>query len=225
MDLRLFKQIFILVIFLIIIGGVVFLIIRPYIFKKQIDQEKVFSPQIIETGYFNSGEGIINAYAKIRNLNPDWTFTKINYEFLFYGGDDELVKLVKGESFLLAQQVKFIVEPAIMIAYPSLRVKFNIIEPIKFEKVAPNPSLVQILNKEIIPEQNQVVITGEIRNNSFKALSKIEIIGVGFRGDKVEVVSRTIVFDLAPEGQQTFRLLFPKSDPGLSFETDAYGIE
>ena len=223
MDGRFLKQLFIFIIFLVLIGGIFLLSFKSIIFKKKVEIENVFSPQVVESGYLVGEKDSVNLYAKIRNSNLEWSFKRIGYVFNIYSGNNQLLKSVSGETFVSAQQIKFIIEPAAQISGIPSKITFELVEPVDFERSLTSASPVQIINKNVTSENGQVIINGDVKNNTIRAISKVEMVGVGYKGGAIEAVSKTTVSSLNSGEQDSFRMVFPDASEILNFEVEAYG--
>lgn len=131
---------------------------------------------IFEVLFIPTKEGLVDVIAEIRNDNLSYGIAQFSYTFELYGKENNLVATKKGNTFILPNSTKFIIEQAINLTGQAKTVKFIYDDP-KFEEVKEyiKPRL-QILGvRSTIPQENNqgtLAVQGNLVNQTNFDLDK-----------------------------------------------------
>ncbi len=132
-----------------------------------------------------------DAAAKITNPNPNFGLAQINYTFEFYGGNSELLKEQKGRSYLLPNEIKYLIEANVSVGQPVAQTRLKIETPDKsqWQKVRPEytPPRLFVQNRTFKFLENQpsvAEVSGVIKNDSDFDLESVDVSVVLFDADK-----------------------------------------
>lgn len=129
---RLFKKVFIVVIYLAVFTGLgtgVYFLIRP---KKSVPPPAptIFEVEIIWSQIFTGGADTYSVAAKIRNPNTNFGASDFNYNFYLYDTNNILIKALAGKSFIWPGESKYIVEGGISLLKVPVKAVFKIENPV-----------------------------------------------------------------------------------------------
>lgn len=163
----------------------------------------------INAFYVAPGESSV--LAKIRNTDPAVAAKRFRYTFDVYGKGGERIQTLHGQSFIYAQEIKYLLLPGVRAGVDEVeRVDFNVTE---FE-LAPShefrrPEItVPSFRTEII--QNHVEVTGDVTNQDEVNIPLVQVMAV-FRGAFGQVfgASFTQIEDIRVGERRLFTILYP----------------
>lgn len=129
---RLFKQIFIAIIYLAIFGvlgtGVYFLF-RPAPVPPAPPVPIIYPIKTIWSQPFIVGSNLYSAAAKIQNLNTNFGASGFNYSVYLYDTNNVLIETLTGESFIWPGESKYIVDGGIKLPKAPVKTVFEIKDP------------------------------------------------------------------------------------------------
>lgn len=129
---RLFKQIFIAIIYLAVFSGLgtgVYFLFRPTPMPFPPPAPTIYPIEIIWSQVFVSGPDLYSIGAKIRNSNTNFGASQFNYNFYLYDTNNILVKTLTGESFIWPGESKYIVEGGIDLLKAPIKAMLKIENP------------------------------------------------------------------------------------------------
>lgn len=129
---RLFKQIFIAIIYLAIFSGVgtgVYFLFRPTPAPPPPPAPTIYPIEIIWSQIFNSGPDTYSVAAKIRNPNTNYGASDFNYTVSLYDTNNVLIKVLTGKSFIWPGESKYIVDGGINLLKAPIKVVFETENP------------------------------------------------------------------------------------------------
>lgn len=129
---RLFKQIFIGVIYLAIFGGLgtgAFFLFRPTPVPPPPPAPTIYPVEIIWSQVFSSGTDTYSTAAKIRNPNTNFSASDFNYTINLYDTNNVLMKILTGKSFIWPGESKYIVDGGINLPKAPVKTIFEIKDP------------------------------------------------------------------------------------------------
>lgn len=130
---RLFKQIFIAVIFLAIFSGVgtgIYFLVRPTPAPLLPPAPTIFPIESLWAQSFVSGPGVYSVAAKIRNPNTNFGSSDFGYIFYLYDSGGNLLDTKTGKSFIWPGESKYVVEGGIGLSKLPAKAVFEIKNPI-----------------------------------------------------------------------------------------------
>lgn len=129
---RLFKQIFIGVIYLAIFGGLgtgAFFLFRPTPVPLPPLAPTIYPIEIIWSQVFSSGADTYSTAVKIRNPNTNFGASNFNYTVNLYDTNNVLMKILTGKSFIWPGESKYIVEGGINLPKAPVKAVSDIENP------------------------------------------------------------------------------------------------
>lgn len=130
---RLFKQIFIAIIYLAIFTGLgtgIYFLVRPMPAPLAAPAPTIYPVEIIWSQSLISGPGVYSVAAKIINPNTNFGASDFGYIFYLYDTNNVLVKTITGKSFIWPGESKYIVEGGINLLKAPIKSVFEIENPI-----------------------------------------------------------------------------------------------
>lgn len=148
--------------------------------------------EIISQEFIPTVSSDFDLVAKIKNPNNDWGIETLNYQFNIYDSDDELIGYKTGETYLLPQETKYIIEQRMALKMDPDRVELEIKE-INWRKLKDFEELeIRIKDKELkTTEQGFYKLVGNVENKSSYNLDKIEVTGLLFSNGKIMFAGTT----------------------------------
>lgn len=132
--------------------------------------------EVFEVSFIPTKEGLVDVLAEVRNDNFSYGIDQFSYTFELYGKENNLVATKKGNTFILPNSTKFIIEQAVKITSLPKRAEFHYTDP-KFKEVKEyvKPRL-QVLslkpNLNEGKEQGMLMIQGTLVNQTNFDLDK-----------------------------------------------------
>lgn len=129
---RLFKRIFIAVIYLAVfsgLGGGIYFLVRPTPMPLPPPAPTIYPVEIIWSQSFISGPNLYSVAAKIINSNTNFGASSFDYVFNLYDGDNNLTKTVTGKSFIWPGESKYIIEGGVNAMKAPVSAKLEIKNP------------------------------------------------------------------------------------------------
>lgn len=130
---RLFKKIFIAIVFLAIFSGLgtgIYFLLRPTSVPPLPLSPTIFPIDIIWSQIFASGQNIYSIGSKIRNPNTNFGASNFNYSIYLYDTNNVLIKVLAGKSFIWPGESKYIVEGGISLLKAPIKAVFEIENPV-----------------------------------------------------------------------------------------------
>jgi len=226
------KQIIIGLASLTVILGVMFLFVQlvgdsllyspPQERKDDTVDEIVFrDPDVIFSEFFKiSDRNIYDAVAYIKNSNTEVGASSIAYEFNFLGEGGEVLRKVSGETFILPNESKYIIEsaielPAISKSSSAQSMNFSIKE-VNWQRLAAfSPASLNIDNTVFVRENDVLAnrFSGVVNNTSPYNLKNVEVHAVLYEAGKPVAAGRTDMQDLLRETARAFQIVWPYALP------------
>ncbi len=129
---RIFKQIFIAVVYLAILTGIgtgVYFLFRKAPAPPPPPAPTIYPIETIWSQAFISGANIYSVAAKIRNPNTDFGASNFDYTFNLYDADNGLIKNLTGKSFIWPGESKYITQSGINLTKAPVKTVFEIKNP------------------------------------------------------------------------------------------------
>lgn len=129
---RLFKQIFIAVIYLAVFSGLgtgIYFLVRPTPISPSPPPPTIFPIESLWVQSFVSGPGVYSVAAKIRNPNTNFGSNDFSYTFYLYDSGGDLLDTKTGESFIWPGESKYVVEGGIGLSKSPVKAVFEIKNP------------------------------------------------------------------------------------------------
>ena len=170
--------------------------------------------------------------AQISNPNPNFGLVKLNYAFKYYSASDFLLGEKKGETYILPNQTKYLVEAGINVSQPIERTEIVLAEAPKAEwqRLTSDFELpdLYVYNKQFKILENQPAkaeASGIIKNKSVYDFDKVQIAVVLFdESKKVIGVNKTEARTILAGEERYFSTLwfnqFKKEMKSAEFQVD-----
>ena len=130
---RVFKKIFISIIYLAIFTGIgagtYFLIIKNQA-SSPLPAPTIFPVETIWAQSFLTGPKVYSVAAKIRNPNTAFGASNFEYSFYVYDSNNILIGTLNGNSFIWPGESKYIVEGGVSISRAPVKVGFEVKNPV-----------------------------------------------------------------------------------------------
>ncbi len=130
---RLFKQIFIAIIYLVIFSGIgagIYFLFRPTPTPPLPPPPTIYPIEVIWSQVFSSGTDTYSTAAKIKNPNTDFGASDLNYKVYLYDTNGVLIKALAGKSFIWPGESKYIVEGGINLLKAPIKAILKIENPV-----------------------------------------------------------------------------------------------
>ena len=164
--------------------------------------------------------------AKVKNPNNDQGADMINYEFDLYDSVNQLIGTRAGNTYILPQETKYIVEQKFSTdkAIARIEFKFNNIYWVKLSQI--NDLELGIKNTEYqIAEDGSNLLVGAIENKTSYDLDTIKVVGVLFDENKnIIAAGETSMNTVLRNESRGFEIFWPYPIPAevKSFDVKVY---
>lgn len=166
--------------------------------------------------------------AQIKNPNRDWGVESLKYRFNLYSKDNELIGDKEGETYILPQEAKYIIEqrfPVLPLPHDPSLLPWELelkLEEISWRKLKDFEEIeLRIKDKELkISEQGFNKLVGNVENKSSYDLDKIQVIGLLFSNSKIIAAGITEMRTILMGETRYFEINWPykTTEPITSFE-------
>lgn len=170
--------------------------------------------KIIETKILPVVPGVFSAYARLLNPNPELSASALNYRFTFRNAQKKIIREERRQSYILAQESKFLVLPALDFAEVPVSAEIALSDINWTSRVPPLEVRFEILleNSGLNPE-GQFFVEGLVRNLEGFGIKTVPLTVVVFDSANQNVIAlnATTVFDLKALESRYFRVIWPRS--------------
>jgi hypothetical protein len=177
--------------------------------------------KVTKAGYVESGiNGKFDLYVDINNPNNFFGVQHFDYEFKILKADGSMAKSVKGKSFIMPGESKFIVEHNVAVEEAPERVIFEVANPqwVEFSGDYLQKPELRVVNKqynEIVGGIGYFEATGLIKNESPYDFTEIKIIVIlKDSTGNVVALNSTIMGGLRSGENRDFRVFWPNRFSG-----------
>jgi hypothetical protein len=156
----------------------------------------------------------ISLLGEITNPNSNFGVQSFTYQFKVIGPFGSLLKTINGQSFIYPGEIKYILEPALMINLQDVnRVELSVIPESIMWKEFIKPILTYHSLKTAASNQ-AVSVKGIIKNESPLLISQVKITAILYNssGNKILNASYTTITDLKGQEERLFSIELPKGD-------------
>lgn len=201
---RLYKKIFIAVVYLVIFSGLgtgIYFLVRPTPIPPTPPAPTIYPIQVLWSQAFVVGQDFYSIGAKIRNPNTDFGASYFTYTFNLYDASGAPLTAAAGESFIWPGESKYLISGGINIAKAPVKVELVIGEPVwhevkEFKGVDLTLGNISF-NKPKSSSGIFFTVNGMAGNNTSYDLGKIYVAAVVFdKGDRPVAVNSTILDNL-----------------------------
>lgn len=129
---RLFKKIFIAVIYAAVFGMIgtgIYFLVRPAPLPPSPPAPIIYPIEIIWSQAFTSDANLYSVAAKVRNPNTNFGASQFDYNFYLYDANNVLIKTLRGESFIWPGESKHIIQGGVNLPKVPLKTIFEINNP------------------------------------------------------------------------------------------------
>lgn len=193
----------------------------PCIPCEQIRLEKI---KILAIKFIETEPQIYDVVAKIKNPNFNYGTPDLIYKFNFYNANDKLILSISDKSFILPNQVKYLVKSRIKINEIPVRVTLSF-EPITWKKIT-NPIYLNfpIIDKVYSLNSGDIgfsQLTGKIINKTNFSFQKVEIKGVLLdKSGNILAINKTEINEFLSNETREFKFFWSKPFNGEVAESD-----
>jgi len=186
---------------------------------ENIEQIKILNKEFIQT--------VADSYdlvARIKNPNIYLGGEILNYKFSLYDNNNQLIGVRTGKTYILPQEVKYIIETRVGSDKTVSEIDFEITN-IVWKKINEiNDLEIRIKNKEYQKFETSSKLVGTIENKTSYNFNTIEIAGVLFdENDKIIAVSKTSMNTVLMNESRGFEMVWPYAVSEIkSFDVRAY---
>jgi hypothetical protein len=168
--------------------------------------------RVLKTEILPVTDTLDSVYSQIFNPNSDISASDIQYELLLKGSGGNILNTIKGDSYLLAGESKFLLSPTVA-ANPllaSVELKFGEIHWTKFKPQFVLKLSVLQANTGTAPE-GKFFVEGLVRNPEGYRVKKVEVAIVVFdkTNQNIQAINSTVLTDLLPLESRYFRVIWP----------------
>lgn len=130
---RLFKRIFISVIYLAIFSGLgtgIYFLVRPTPVPLPPPAPTIYPVETIWAQSFLTGPKIYSVAAKVRNPNTNFGASNFSYSFYAYDSNNVLISTLNGNSFIWPGESKYIVIGGVSVSKAPVKLGFEVKNPV-----------------------------------------------------------------------------------------------
>lgn len=244
MPYRTFKQLIIIAIYLLILAGIgtgLYFHYRaePTCFdgKKNQGEEEVDcggpcppceirylrKPEILWADFFATGEHSGDVAVKIKNSNSRYGARKFSYKMVLLDAFGEELAARVGESFVMPQELKYLVEPKFDVVageVKDVQIEIFDIQWAALSDYQPDLSARGVRARfSVPPEIGYLEVSGLVMNRGAILLDRVGVNAILYDKDRRPIAAgRTEIRSLKPNGERYFKILWPKPFPGVSDE-------
>lgn len=225
---RLFKQIFIAIIYLAVFSGLgtgIYFLVRPTPTPPLPPAPTIYPVEIIWSQAFASGPNLYSVAAKIRNSNTNLGASSFDYTFNLYDGDNNLIKTVPGKSFIWPGESKYIIEGGVNAIKAPVSAKLEIKNPTwsevkNFKGI--NLTLGNInYGKGRVGSGKFFMVDFTASNNTPFDLEKVYVSAIVLNKDNLPIaVGSTVLENLGSKENRFFSIPWFSEFPGLPYSVD-----
>ncbi|MFZ5559488.1 MAG: hypothetical protein ACOZAL_01710 [Patescibacteria group bacterium] len=136
--------------------------------------------QILSQSFIPTLENNFDLVGKIENPNTDWGVESVVYRFSLYDENNQLIGSLEGNTYLLPQEIKYIVEQRFYAINPPSRISLEI-KNLKWQRFQDFEELqLKVKDKSHQLVDGKYQLSGDIENKSTYNLDRVEIIGLLF---------------------------------------------
>lgn len=171
--------------------------------------------------------GAYDAVALIRNPNIEYGSPKVSYMFIFYGAGGEEIARIPGETFILANQSRYVVKSAMKLPSKPLSVELQTVNQ-TWQRLAPfSPSGLGVGDISVTRDEtlNTTSVSGVVNNQTPYNLKNVEVELVleDPKMNKEVVAAGTTNMQLLDRGTaRAFKLSWPYLIPFVDIDARAY---
>lgn len=169
--------------------------------------------QALPISLFPAEGGRAIALVELRNPNAGWGASTVTYIMNFYDASDALITSRAGETFIYANEVKFIGETDLAIDTSRVARSEILIEPTMWQRrdAFSKPNLpVRQVTTTIDTANDQLVITGNVTNEEAFRFTQMQVIGIIFDADGRRIgASKTFIREVVPFEERFFQITIP----------------
>ena len=142
----------------------------PEDFQITVEETKLI-PSILE-------ENSYDVLARIRNADPDWGVSRLNYKFILKNKKGEVVGVKKRESYILPQQERYLVEVGINTEdkASSVEVELSLLEVQKLKQFINPGRQIRALDVQHSVVDRKSKVFGDLINESPHSFEKVDIV-------------------------------------------------
>ncbi|MDP3792934.1 MAG: hypothetical protein Q8Q89_04395 [bacterium] len=211
---RLFKQIFIAVVYLATFSGLgtgIYFLARPIPTPPPPPAPTIYPIETIWSQVFTGSADTYSLAAEIRNLNTNFGASNFNYSFYLYDTNNVLVSIVKGQSFIWPGESKYIIEGGVNLLKAPIKLVFEIENP--FWREVKNFKGIDLTLENINYEKGKqgsgkfFMVDFTANNNTPFNLGKVYISAVVLNKEKLPIaVGSTILENLKSKERRLFSI-------------------
>jgi hypothetical protein len=186
--------------------------------NKEIDAEDI---KIEETQFVFGNKNQFDTVAIIRNPNSKYGAVNFSYEFQLLDKSGVVLERRAGNSFILPDENKFIIELNLYSTATPHAVNFEIKEVVWEEFLDYAEPKLNIYNKNYYEESEKNIIFGLLRNESYFDFNYIEVDVILRNGDgKIIALGKNEMRTIKSQEERDFKLIWP-----YRFGQDVKGVD
>lgn len=166
--------------------------------------------QVSSVKFLNIGNKTI-LLAKIQNPNSSIAAWQFNYEFVVLGVDGSVLKKVVGQSFIYAEEIKYLSQILNENLSNINQVELKIYNPLWVKSEYFLRPKINLLTKEILLQNGVVYLRGKIINNDFVNFENVKILVNFYKQNELIGYSETTINQIKPSETLPFEVLFPQN--------------
>lgn len=177
---------------------------------------QAFDPLILWERYFEVGPGIYNVVAYLENQNLDAGSELLKYKFSLFDKENAIIAERYGSIKIRPKEIIPIVENTLNTGQiKPVRVQFDIIEDLVWEKETPRENVIVIGDEHINYFDLSTRVNAELSNISFGEVKDITAVVILYdKNDNALGVSSTFVEIIKPNEKKEILFTWPKTFDG-----------
>ncbi len=225
---RIFKKIFIVVIYLAIFAGVgtgAYFLFRPAPAPISFPTPTIYPIEVIWSQAFIAGPELYSVAAKIKNPNTNFGASSFSYTFYLYDANGILLNALPGESFIWPGETKYIISGGINLTKAPVKAIIQLGDP-AWHEVSDFKGIDLTLGninygKEKSDSGKFFSVNAVANNNTPYDLNKVYVSAVVLDKDSLPItVASTLLENLKSKERRLFSIPWFSAFPGIPSSVD-----
>jgi len=174
-----------------------------------LQQKKI---NVLDASYVLISGDAYNLIGLISNDNPNYGSGSVEYKFNVFSDSGNLIKTISSYTYILSNQIKYVVLPGVKISQNIGRVEMEIIDS-QFELLdaGKEPKLL-VSSKDIVMNDDKTKISGIVQNSSSFDYAKVNVVAVLKERDtgKILLAGSTVLNTVLAGEMRMFYIEWPR---------------
>lgn len=187
-------------------------------YKPSLVNEHPYNPQDIQivkkAQILQVVEGVYSVYVELLNPNAELSAHTIGYELIIKDSQNQILKTITDESYLLAGSSRFLLFPTISLTGEPKSVELALTKVKWTRRVPPNDIALEILQKDTgVTLEGQFFVEGILHNPHGYGFDSVKVGAAVFdqKNQNIKAINSTVLNDLKFYENRYFRMIWPIS--------------